>query len=322
VRVTVVSTDPESPGEVTLDDVTLPPGGFRQWNRVLRAAGLAAKSGFARLERVSATGRYDGYAVLNDAVSSDGSFLRALPDEWVSDPYRPALLVPAALSTDRYETELLLFNAAAEPRAVELRFFRGGVGGEERRAIVDVPARGSVRIPNVLEHVGAPAEGGPGGLEVRRPLSSGSTLAGVVAVARTRTRGPGGRYGVATVASTSNGWIRTARLFAPAFQDGASRTNLTVVVPENDPGVRAEVRVRLFDAEGRVAATKDLDLRTSEWTQLSSVFSSLAPGLTEGWIHVGNGTSFAPVVSYATVNDGAEPGQGSGDGAVFLGASR
>ncbi|MBK9374067.1 MAG: VCBS repeat-containing protein [Holophagales bacterium] len=74
VRVTVVSTDPKAPGEATLDDATLPPGGFRQWNRVLRAAGLAARTGFARLERVSAAGRYDGYAVLNDAVSSDGSF--------------------------------------------------------------------------------------------------------------------------------------------------------------------------------------------------------------------------------------------------------
>ncbi len=322
VRVTVVSTDPEAPGEATLDDLTLSPGGFHQWNRVLRAAGLAARSGFARLERVSAAGRYDGYAVLNDAVSSDGSFLAALPDEWVSDPYRTTLLVPVALSIDRYETELLLFNAATSPRTVDLRFFRGGTGGEERRRTVDLPAQGAVRIPNVLEYVGAPAEGGPGGLEVRRPLVSGSTLAGVVAVARTRTRGPGGRYGVAMVASTSNGWIRTARLLAPAFQDGASRTNLTLVVPENDPGIRAGVRVRLFDAEGRVAATKDLDLRTSEWTQLSSLFASLAPGLTQGWIHVGNGSPSAPVVSYATVNDGAEVGQGSGDGAVYSGVSR
>ncbi|MCL4807422.1 MAG: VCBS repeat-containing protein [Thermoanaerobaculia bacterium] len=322
VRVTVVSTDPEAPGEATLEDAILPPGGFRQWDRVLRAAGLAARSGFARLERVSTTGRYDAYAVLNDAVSSDGSFLRALPDAWVSDPYRPTLLVPVALSSDRYETELVLFNAAVEARVVELRFFRGGTGSEERRAIVDVPARGSVRIPNVLDHVGAAAEGGPGGLEVRRPLGSGSSLVGVVAVARTRTRGAGGRYGVATVASTSNGWIRTARLFAPAVQDGVSRTNLTLVVPENDPGIRAEVRVRLFDAEGRVAATRDLDLRTSDWTQLNSVFSSLAPGLTEGWIHVGSGSPAAAVVSVSTVNDGAEPGQGSGDGAVFLGASR
>lgn len=35
-----------------------------------------------------------------------------------------------------------------------------------------------------------------------------------------------------------------------------------------------------------------------------------------------SGSTLASVVSYATVNGGVEPGQGSGEGAVFLGASR
>jgi len=323
VRVTVVSTDAASPGSAALGDLTLPPGGFHQWNRVLRAAHLAARSGYARLERLSSGGRFDAYAVLNDAVSSDGAFLPALPDAWVNDPYRPKLLVPTVLTTDRYETELLLFNASPEPRALELRFFRGGLQGEERLRTVEVPALGTIRIPDVPGFVGASPEGGPGGLEVGPLPVAGSSLTGVVAVSRTRTRGGArGRYGVATVASTSNGWARTARLFAPALQDAASRTNLTLVVPEKEPALRSEVRVRVVDRAGRVAATRDLDLGTSEWLQLDALLGSLAPGVTEGWIHVANGWSFFPAVAYATVNDGASPGEGSGDGAVFLGTSR
>lgn len=323
VRVTVVSTDAASPGSAALGEVTLPPGGFHQWNRVLRAAHLAARSGYARLERLSGAGRFDAYAVVNDAVSSDGAFLPALPDTWVNDPYRRRLLVPTVLTTDRYETELLLFNASSGPHAVELRFFRGGLQGEERLRTVEVPALGAIRIPDVPGFVGASPEGGPGGLEVGPPPVAGSSMTGVVAVSRTRTRdGARGRWGVATVASTSNGWARTARLFAPALQDAASRTNLTVVVPEKDPGMRSEVRVRVVDREGRVAATRDLDLGTSEWLQLDALLGSLAPGVAEGWIHVANGWSFVPVVAYATVNDGASPGEGSDDGAVFLGTSR
>ena len=55
------------------DDVTLRPGEWRQFGRPLERFGVAA--GFAMVERISGRSRFVAYGVLNDAVTSDGSFI-------------------------------------------------------------------------------------------------------------------------------------------------------------------------------------------------------------------------------------------------------
>ncbi len=318
LRVTVVSTDPAAPGTAALPEVTLPPGGFVQVNRVLRAAGLAARSGFARLERVSAAGHYDGYAVLNDEVSSDGSLVPAIAASALGDRWR--LLVPAALSTDRYGTELLLFNAGTVSRSVDVRFFRNGTSGVEGHGTFVVPAEGTLFLPDVLASLGV-AGGGPGGLDLQATAEPGNTLEGIAAVARVGTRaGARGRYGVAMTALPNTDWFRTSRRIAPLVQDGESRSNLTIVVAPSDP-IATPIRVSVFDRDGRFVAHRDLDPGWASWSQMDSVLSTLAPGLREGWVRVGYGAG-SPGAAYVSVNDGAVPGAGSGDGAVFLGSAR
>ena len=54
-------------------DVTLAPGEWRQLDRPLEAFGAAV--GYAKVERISGTSRFLAYGVLNDAATSDGSYV-------------------------------------------------------------------------------------------------------------------------------------------------------------------------------------------------------------------------------------------------------
>ncbi|MEO6324846.1 MAG: hypothetical protein ABIT01_03510 [Thermoanaerobaculia bacterium] len=54
-------------------ETTLAPGEFRQFNTPLAPLGAAA--GYARVERISGASRFVTYGVLNDAATSDGSYI-------------------------------------------------------------------------------------------------------------------------------------------------------------------------------------------------------------------------------------------------------
>ena len=56
-----------------LPDVVIPPGGFHQIDQILVSNGLSLANGYVRIERVSGTGPYYAYAVINDESNSDGS---------------------------------------------------------------------------------------------------------------------------------------------------------------------------------------------------------------------------------------------------------
>lgn len=58
--------------------VTLSPGEWFQWNRVIRAAGASTAKAIATVTRVSGDDTFFAYAVLNDAKTSDGSFVRMI----------------------------------------------------------------------------------------------------------------------------------------------------------------------------------------------------------------------------------------------------
>ena len=73
LRATVYSGDPEAPGSLVLPDLSLPPGGFHQYDRILNEAGF--DNGYVKVERIEGTAPYYAYGVINDNVNSDGSFV-------------------------------------------------------------------------------------------------------------------------------------------------------------------------------------------------------------------------------------------------------
>ena len=53
--------------------MTLAPGQWTQFNQPLAAFGAA--SGYARIEKTSGNTAFVAYGILNDAVTSDGSYI-------------------------------------------------------------------------------------------------------------------------------------------------------------------------------------------------------------------------------------------------------
>lgn len=58
--------------------VTLNPGEWYQWNRVIEQAGAATSKAIATVTRISGDDTFFAYGVVNDAKTSDGSFIRMI----------------------------------------------------------------------------------------------------------------------------------------------------------------------------------------------------------------------------------------------------
>jgi hypothetical protein len=110
---------------------------------------------------------------------------------------------------------------------------------------------------------------------------------------------------------------RSCRIFARTV---GTRTNLGILNLYPSP---ISFRLEITDGEtAELAASTDVQLAANELRQLNAVLNDMAPGTKHGWARVtpvlqsGQPTQFA---AYAVVNDGAEPGQGTGDGSFVLG---
>ncbi len=71
--------------------MTLPPGGFKQFNGILASNGLSLANGYVRVERVGGSAPYAAYAVINDQANSDGSWVSAVPADTAATQLRLAL---------------------------------------------------------------------------------------------------------------------------------------------------------------------------------------------------------------------------------------
>lgn len=307
LRVTVHSGAAGDGRSVTLPDVTLAPGQWTQLNRVLVLAGYA--NGWATVERVAGTDSFYAYGVVNDNLTGDGAFVAPQPVGRKTD----RLMLPVAVHTGAFTTELCLTNAGSTP--LRLAF---------REASLDKDAvlqPGEQRfVPDVLSYLAAPA--GATALQI----SSKDGAAAFHASARTFSTSPlGGTFGVAypailpSEAALSTTWIFGLK------QDGLSRSNLALGIA--DPPVAGLVgptppfllSMDFFDGDtGILRGTRELTLDSmrADWKQLNSPLSDL--GIRNGYVRVrASGAIAFPFFAYGVVNDGAVPGQGTGDGSYL-----
>jgi hypothetical protein len=312
VRVTLTSTDAAHPRDLVLPEVTLPPGQFRQFDAVLAASGLDASSAFARVERVAGTAPFLAWGVLNDQKTSDGSVVFSRTDlawdEWTMLPF-----LTNVLETPSWETEVVVTNT--NPTTVTADFNYSGVGPQYAPDLsVTMPPNSSWHSSSFvdeLRRLGVPGIG-PRGETITGTLDirAGSTLVGFGA--RVFTRAPaGGRYGVflwptpraGSSGPKSSAWIPDLR------QDASFRTNLVLV-----GGV---FRIELFDPSGRQVAVRN-DVAAG---QVNGVLKLWAPGVSRAWARITRTSATddearRPFTAYAVINDGAEPGLGTGDGSI------
>ena len=289
----------------TLPDITLAPGQWTQLNRVLASAGYA--NGWVTVERVAGTDSFYAYGVVNDNLTGDGAFVAPVPVGRTTN----ALTLPVAVHTSAFTTELVLTNADTSPIQLGFQAFPSD------KDVILQPHEQRF-IPDVLSYLGLSSLAAP--LFI---LSNGA--AAFHASARTFSSSPaGGTFGVAypaisrSEAALSETWVYGLK------QDGLSRSNLALAVVEPpaafpaDNPPKSPMIVDFFDGDSglfRGTSVVPLQLR-GDWQQVNAVLSPF--GIRNGYVRVrAPAGNFQPFLVYGVVNDGAAPGQGTGDGSYL-----
>ncbi len=305
LQVTLTSGDPADARRFALAPVSLEAGQWMQLNQVLQRAGMT--NGWATVERVGGVDPFYAYAVVNDNVTDDGAFVAPV----AAGRRVSSLTIPAAVHTSSFTTELCLTNAGTVPIRLSFRAFSS-------RDVVLQPQEQRF-ISDILSYLDASASA------TALWISSNGGAAAFHASARTfSSAAGGGTFGVAYAGISrdesplSEAWIYGLK------QDGLSRSNVALsvvdapwVFPSDNPPP-SPMTVDFFDGDsGLFRGTSVVPLRLrGDWQQVNSALSSF--GIRNGYVRVrAPAGNFQPVLVYGVVNDGASPGQGTGDGSYL-----
>ena len=316
LRATVVSGDPAHPKAQALPDISLSPGAFSQISGILASAGLT--NGFVKVERISGTAPFYAFGVINDQATSDGSFVT--PVAATPAAPIPRLTLPALVETSAYSTELVLSNLTSSPRILRFTWVSPALaGGQVSFEAPLLPGEQQIHpaVVQLLRDRGVIASAqGPSIAGALFVTDASGDLRGVFVGARVSTPGGGGRYGVFYPAVPSGSEATASAWLYGLVQNTENRTNLALVNVGSSDSSPDTFRIDLFDGgtglkAGEVVAT----VPARGFVQIDRVLADYAPGTSVGYTLVTKISGSNPFLTYAVVNDGALPGERSGDGA-------
>ena len=305
----------------------LAPGEWWQVNdaNLLRAAGFSDAT--AMVSRLAGTAPFGAYAVFNDNLSNDGSYVPAFPSGFDGE----ALVLPVVVETSAFESELVLYNPAMVPVRVSLTYVeslaspKGAIG----TVTVDLgPGQQRIlpRILDTLRSLGLPigargAASYAGTLSVVFTPPAGGPIPGL-AGAKTGAAGTGdcagkGSFGLFyTAIPASSGAVVEA--FVDGLQQTATtRSNLALFNPSSVNPVTVSYEVR-DGATGAAALTSaPVELPPLGWAQVDRVL--LGAAVTDGFVRVRRVSPGGAFSAYGVLNDGASPGARTGDGSYVEG---
>jgi len=297
---------------------------------VLISNGLSLSNGYVRVQRVSGRAPYFAYGVINDQANSDGSFVPPMLPTRGFPELR--LTIPVMVETEAYTSELVLTNTSGSQEKVDLSFVAKGIQTPGHRAnfSIDLAAGQQLLLPDFVQYlrdrgipgIGPRATNYVGALIATVPARDrdGNDGRGVFIGARTSTPSKdGGQFGVFYPGfplepdrmATTSAWIYGLQ------QNSETRTNLGLTSAGLADGESNTFRIELFDGESgkKVNTIEGITLDSQGWVQIGNVLAQYAPGTTSGYAHVTRTAGKNPFIAYAVVNDGAQPGQRTGDGA-------
>ena len=143
----------------------------------------------------------------------------------------------------------------------------------------------------------------------------GGDLGTLSLVTRIWTLNNGRHYGLSFPAIPVEQELRSATWLFGLQQNEKTRSNLAIVNLGTEPNRFA---IELFNGETGTPAGRgeNLSLKALDSLQLNSLLADFAPGTTQGYALVVP-TGSEPFITYAVINDGARPGEGSGDGSII-----
>jgi len=321
LRVTLVSGDDGRSFEVTAGTpLSLPAYGWYQYGDalLLRAAGFS--SGYAIVERVSGSGPFGSYGVVNDQKTNDGSFIPAISGA----PSGTRLTLPVLVETSAFDSELILTNRGSVTATFTLRYVESlspgkGTGGT---TTVEVAAGRQRIIPQAIDFlrskgvsIGARGEASyAGSVQVQ---VGGVSLENVFVGARTSSLSPaGGQFGLFYPAVDSSQEASSQAFVLGLKADVNNRSNVAVLHTgaEGSGPITLELQV-LDGSEGgkAVGPLLSVSLNPGAWSQPSRFFAN--GGVPNGYVRIRRTAGNAPWYAYGVINDGGNPGERTGDGA-------
>ena len=318
VRMTAFAGDATGHSAVVRDSLAIPAFGWTQASNVFSGTGIT--NGWVTVQRTSSTGRFGAYGVVNDNATNDGSFVQSTSSAISGN----RLTVPVLVETSTFRSELVLVNSGSTTASFTLRYVESltpalGSGGT---VTVSLRAREQRIIPEAIEFlrrqgmaIGAMGAGSYAG--ALRVNVSGASLADVFAGARTAASSPaGGQFGLFTPGMYESETAGTEAFIYGLRADATSRSNLAVVHAGGDGDDGLTLEIQVFDGDhGSAPAGAPLivSLASGRWEQLTGILG--AKGVRNGWVRVRRTAGTSPWIAYGVVNDGANPGERTGDGA-------
>jgi probable HAF family extracellular repeat protein len=325
LRLTVSSGDVANPVSRTLPDEILSPGGFRQISGILAHDGLSLDNGYVRVERISGTSPYYAYAVINDQSSSDGSFIPPIPESSLVG--RTRMTIPAVVEANPYSTELIVTNWSSVGKSLRCTYQSEAIQlpGSTVEFNIEAKPGEQLILPDFIQRL---RDAGVTGIP-KGPAYAGAMFAevnsgditGLSLSARTSSPAPsgGGRFGVfypavpQGLASASTAWVFGLQ------QDANNRSNLAVVNTAEADQSTDVLRIELFDGStGTLIGTiEGVNVKALGFVQFGSILSSYSPPAQNGYARITRVGGNNPFIAYGVVNDGAAPGDRTGDGAFL-----
>ena len=332
LRTTVYSADPGDDRHAVMDDLTLQPGEFHQYNDILAATGY--ENGYVTVQNVGPretfNSRFYAYGVINDNFNSDGSFV--LPAIVRQNPvYLDGRMEESAtviVETGSFNSELTVTNLGYSDGDNILNFsfvsdrirtadhtaeFSLTLEKGEQRIVPDIV--GELRRQEV-EGIGPRGRAHIGTLFID-PIQEGHRV--VTSVRTGSPDGRGGQYGVSYNAIKLRSAFRDSAWICGLQQNAESRSNLALVntgaVDEND--IVFEIDIYDGVTGNLVNTVREVTVPAHRWRQVDAILAKHAPGITQGYVQIRTVSGKNSFLAYAVINDGAAPGQRSGDGAYL-----
>ncbi len=299
--------------------VVLDPGQWTQIGRVLAGPGYAA--GWATVELVGGPGPYYAYAVFNDNVTSDGSFVPAVPLGQST-----VQTLPVLVETGTFQSELVLASPYAEPIALTMTYVEslspaGGAGGVAMETLQPYEQK---IVPNALDYLR--------GKGVAIGAKGAASYAGAIQISAIRNGNPAWLFAGARTAAPAAGGGEYGLFYRALFlgesvpieawvfglqQNATNRSNVAVVNPGNGHDAIA-VRLDVYDGDtGRLAGSSpSQSIPPGGWFQWSGILT--AYGVTNGYVRVVRLGGSSWMIAYGVVNDGATPGSGGTNDGSFV----
>ena len=323
LKTTVYSGEASGASSRELEDITLHPGGFHQYNQVLSVLGSDA-NGYVKVERVEGEAPFYAYGVINDQANSDGSFIFPVTARSLEGTMGQTL--PVIVETRDFTSELTVTNFSDEPRTLDFEFVSEQIQGDVKVVgfQMELKAGEQAIVPELVEALRREEMAKLGS---RRGFYLGALfaeakeggLSGVVIGARTSSEGGGGQYGVFyNAVPEGEGFVREAWVEG-LQQNEENRSNLALVNTGEVDDSPSVFHLEIYDGETgmlvETVVTKAIPARG--WHQIDGILLRAGPETRQGYIRIEKVSGENPFLAYGVVNDGGAPGQRSGDGAYL-----